>query len=243
MIQVVGLENDTDISTGDIEDYAAKISAEDVQLFYQIAIMGKRDIHIAPNPKVGFEMTLIRMLAFRLTEEKEEGETVIHEKNITVANNADDLNHIREKKGLVKKIEKSSQVKIKSTWDDNLVWSDLIEQLNISGTTRMLADNCALVGRSDKLISLSLDEKSASYRNKDRERILAESISEFFGENLSIIIEIGTAKKETPNQKKVRQADEELEAVREDLKADPGIKELEDLFGVDMNPESVILKN
>jgi hypothetical protein len=107
----------------------------------------------------------------------------------------------------------------------------------------MLADNCALVGRSDKLISLSLDEKSASYRNKDRERILAESISEFFGENLSIIIEIGTAKKETPNQKKVRQADEELEAVREDLKADPGIKELEDLFGVDMNPESVILKN
>jgi len=243
VIQVVGLENDTDISTGDIEDYAAKISAEDVQLFYQIAIMGKRDIHIAPNPKVGFEMTLIRMLAFRLTEEKEEGETVIHEKNITVANNADDLNHIREKKGLVKKIEKSSQVKIKSTWDDNLVWSDLIEQLNISGTTRMLADNCALVGRSDKLISLSLDEKSASYRNKDRERILAESISEFFGENLSIIIEIGTAKKETPNQKKVRQADEELEAVREDLKADPGIKELEDLFGVDMNPESVILKN
>jgi hypothetical protein len=34
-----------------------------------------------------------------------------------------------------------------------------------------------------------------------------------------------------------------LEAAKKNLKADPGVKELEDLFGVDMNPESVILKN
>ncbi len=38
---------------------------EDVQLFYQTAIMGKRDLGLAPEPRTGFEMTLLRMIAFR----------------------------------------------------------------------------------------------------------------------------------------------------------------------------------
>ena len=40
------------------------ISAEAVQLYYQIALIGYRDLHIGPDPKTGFEMTLLRMLAF-----------------------------------------------------------------------------------------------------------------------------------------------------------------------------------
>ena len=60
---------------------------------------------------------------------------------------------------------------------------------------------------------------------------------------IQIDVWIDSVKKETPNQEKLRQADEELEAAKKNLKADPGVKELEDLFGVDMNPESVILKN
>jgi len=44
---------------------AESISAEEVQLMYQIAINGRRDIALAPTPRAGFEMTLLRMLAFR----------------------------------------------------------------------------------------------------------------------------------------------------------------------------------
>ena len=44
---------------------AAKISPEDVQLYYQIAITGRRDLDLAPDPRTGLEMTLLRMLAFR----------------------------------------------------------------------------------------------------------------------------------------------------------------------------------
>ncbi len=40
-------------------------SAEDVQLWYQMAVAGRRDLALAPTPRVGFEMTLLRMLAFR----------------------------------------------------------------------------------------------------------------------------------------------------------------------------------
>src|ERR1700756_4915021 len=48
-----------------IERLAAALSPEDVQLFYQTAINGKRDLPLAPDPRTGFEMTLLRMVAFR----------------------------------------------------------------------------------------------------------------------------------------------------------------------------------
>lgn len=44
---------------------AGQISPEDAQLYYQIAITGRRDLGIAPDPRTGLEMTLLRMLAFR----------------------------------------------------------------------------------------------------------------------------------------------------------------------------------
>jgi len=44
---------------------AGRISPEDAQLYYQIAITGRRDLGIAPDPRTGLEMTLLRMLAFR----------------------------------------------------------------------------------------------------------------------------------------------------------------------------------
>jgi len=47
---------------------AAAMSPEEVQLFYQIAITGRRDVPLAPTPRAGFEMTLLRMLAFRPAE-------------------------------------------------------------------------------------------------------------------------------------------------------------------------------
>ncbi len=44
---------------------AGQMAAEDVQLYYQIAIAGRRDLTLAPDARTGFEMTLLRMLAFR----------------------------------------------------------------------------------------------------------------------------------------------------------------------------------
>lgn len=44
---------------------AAQLSAEDVQLFYQMGLLGRRDLPLAPDARVGLEMALLRMLAFR----------------------------------------------------------------------------------------------------------------------------------------------------------------------------------
>ena len=49
----------------DTEALATQVPAELVQLWYQMAVNGSRDIALAPTPRVGFEMALLRMLAFK----------------------------------------------------------------------------------------------------------------------------------------------------------------------------------
>jgi DNA polymerase-3 subunit gamma/tau len=48
-----------------LERLAKALAPEDIQLFYQTAITGRRDLGLAPDPRTGFEMTLLRMIAFR----------------------------------------------------------------------------------------------------------------------------------------------------------------------------------
>jgi len=67
---VPGLDKDdpdADDDRIDIAGLAAQLAPELVQLWYQMAIGGRRDLSLAPSPRSGFEMALLRMLAFRPT--------------------------------------------------------------------------------------------------------------------------------------------------------------------------------
>ncbi len=67
--QIVGrIDAEDEISDEELSELAATVGAEDVQLFYQTALIGRRDLHLAPDPRSGAEMTLLRMLAFRPAE-------------------------------------------------------------------------------------------------------------------------------------------------------------------------------
>jgi len=48
-----------------IQELATKITKEEVQLFYQIALQGRRDLPLSPDPRSGFEMLLLRMMSFK----------------------------------------------------------------------------------------------------------------------------------------------------------------------------------
>ena len=57
-----------DNSQGDRDEVvslASSMTAEDVQLYYQVGLIGKKDLPLAPEPRSGFEMAMLRMLAFR----------------------------------------------------------------------------------------------------------------------------------------------------------------------------------
>lgn len=55
------------VSDSIIMEYTDRFTPEEVQLYYQIALLGRRDLALTPNPLLGFEMTLLRMLAFKPT--------------------------------------------------------------------------------------------------------------------------------------------------------------------------------
>ncbi|MCB2261493.1 MAG: DNA polymerase III subunit gamma/tau [Candidatus Thiosymbion ectosymbiont of Robbea hypermnestra] len=56
-----------------IADLAGSLTPEDVQLFYQIALLGQQDVPLAPDPRTGVEMVLLRMLTFRPDPGEEPG--------------------------------------------------------------------------------------------------------------------------------------------------------------------------
>ena len=47
-----------------LRSLAQRLDAADVQLYYQTALLGRRDLQLAPDPRSGFRMTLLRMLVF-----------------------------------------------------------------------------------------------------------------------------------------------------------------------------------
>jgi len=66
LVQCVPGYRDPERSDWDaIEELAGLLPAEDAQLFYQIAIKGRSEMTLAPDPRTGLEMTLLRMLAFK----------------------------------------------------------------------------------------------------------------------------------------------------------------------------------
>ena len=65
-IQVQQLVPGAAIAEGlDVEAFAGRMRPEVVQLWYQMALNGRRDLPLAPSPRAGFEMAVLRMLAFR----------------------------------------------------------------------------------------------------------------------------------------------------------------------------------
>jgi DNA polymerase-3 subunit gamma/tau len=63
--QVPGTLATDDPDHGRIVALAKGLAAEDVQLFYQVILVGQQDLPLAPDPRTGLEMVLLRALAFR----------------------------------------------------------------------------------------------------------------------------------------------------------------------------------
>jgi len=63
-IATTQITKDTNQISSKINDLSKIISAQDLQLYYQIAINGQKDMHLSPSEQIGLEMTLLRMIAF-----------------------------------------------------------------------------------------------------------------------------------------------------------------------------------
>ncbi|MEM7501829.1 MAG: DNA polymerase III subunit gamma/tau [Pseudomonadota bacterium] len=265
--QIVGeTEAESLLSAEDMARFAEQIPAEDLQLYYQIAITGRRDLSLAPTPRSGVEMTLLRMLAFKPDDGQRatsSGKTRQRaasrpqpaapqaQKGASSAAGRNDPPKIVSAELSSRPSEPSSAQppgassspnpgsSAPAAWSDALEWANLVEALGLRGGNQLLASNCALLGREDNVIRLGLDRGAESWLNKSREQALAEALSSHFGESLRVEVVVGSTPKETPIQQQAREEDEDLQAKRDDLESDPNIIALKDMFGATIDPDSV----
>jgi len=237
--QVVGTcDSEDDLNEQEYAELSEALPMADVQLFYQVAIMGRRDLHLAPDPRSGAEMTLLRMLAFRPAAAAEGGGAP----GASGASSVADAGPAKALSSRPRAVQAKAPAGTTQTWAEP-DWSALVVQLGLTGAVRLLASNCAYLRREGNTIHLGLDRRSESMLTRQRKDTLAERLSAHFGEQLTVDIELGADAGETPVQEESRMADERIEAARQTLEADPNVQALKDMFGAELKTDSIELLN
>ncbi len=235
--QLVGAcDSDDDIGEQETAALAETMTPEDVQLFYQIAIMGRRDLPLAPDPRSGAEMTFLRMLAFRPTS----GEVASGSTGGSVVSKPPA--ELRKPVAAVTETKSAPTKVAAEAWQDP-DWGKLVPKLGVSGAVRLLASNCAFLRRDGNTVYLGLDPRSESLLTKQRKDTLAELLSSHFGEQLLVDVALGAETSETPVQQESRMADERMEAARQELEADPNVQAMKNIFGAEIKTETIELIN
>jgi DNA polymerase-3 subunit gamma/tau len=208
---------------------APRFAAADLQLYYQISLLGRRDLDLAPEPRVGFEMTLLRMLAFRpaAAGAGEDGETAARPAPAAVARAASSA--------------ASTGAPVAVPPSD---WQALLARLDVSGAAHQLAANCVWIGRDGDVVRLRLDRRSESLRTSATEERLAQALSRHFGAPLRLLIERDEAGQpaeiaDTPARREARATEAQLAQARAALEADPTVRALRERFSATVQPESV----
>ena len=237
--QVVGASDaDDDLSEQEYAELSEALPTADVQLFYQIAVMGRRDLHLAPDPRSGAEMTLLRMLAFRPAAAAETAGSTGG--SAPRAASTKKSAAAPAPRAVEARAEPAAAPAAAQKWEEP-EWSALVAQLGLTGTVRLLASNCAYLKREDNTIYLGLDPRSESLLTRQRKETLGERLSAHFGEQLVVTIELGANGSETPVQEESRMADERLEEARQTLEDDPNVQTLKTMFGAELKPDTIEL--
>ena len=161
---------------------AKLLTAEEVQLYYQIAIHGRDEIDLAPDEYAGFTMTLLRMLAFK--PEKEMARQVAVAQPIEKSANAKP----------VQAIVATSKVEMVGKPD----WTVLLAQLNVQSMALQLAKNCVLENLSEDAITLRLAHELKHSQTKMASDRLQQALSEYFAKPIKLNIVLGKAEAATP---------------------------------------------
>ena len=137
-------------------ELAGRITPEDAQLYYQVAVTGRRDLELAPDPRTGLEMTLLRMLAFRPAEAVAAappapatgGKPRQTRSSAPASGQAGARRQAQSAavKATTPQPEPPTQPAGPQRQTD---WMGLLEQLDISGQVRELARNVQLKSRSE----------------------------------------------------------------------------------------------
>ena len=249
-IAICQILQDDDVEQDEmIKELYPRISKEDVQLYYQVGILGRKDLPAAPDPRTGFEMTLIRMLAFRPggVAIPEASETVNDVKAGEVrANESGELqgNTINQTEKSThtdadKKVKESSASKENIESEDTIHWQSIIDEMSLVGLVKELAGHCALKEHNEGMVHLILSPDKEHLLNQTQKDRLSNSLEMRFGKGTQLKITVEEPEIETPAQKKAREEKEKQQVAESSLKGDANVKAMEEIFGATLDEESI----
>jgi DNA polymerase-3 subunit gamma/tau len=207
---------------------ASQLAPEDVQLYYQTAIIGRRDLHLAPDPRTGFEMTLLRMVAFRPAGTSHKaGDAVLPSGAASRSAGPAPIDAVPTTPAASAAAESAS-------------WAAIVEQLDLQGAARQLANHCVLLGRQGGVVRLALDPRNQLVRTRAQEDKLAQALGRYYGVPVRLELSVmDAAGSETPAEVQQRMSLAEIESARQTLAEDPTVRALQDRFGATLLPDSV----
>ena len=227
-----------------------KISAEQLQLLYQITILGRRDLYLAPDEYAGFTMTLLRMLSFAPQD-------ALIAKNPAIAKN--DVAHSATKIEsaaiskdvssetfeIKKKIEVTQEIDedisdkeiSKEAVPFNGNWRELVDQLKL-GLVKALAQQSELVSFKNNEIILSIADEHKHLLNEAYQKKLELSLSEHFSQRIKLVI-----LQKGANNSPLKQKHEERSTLMKDTEnailQDQFVKSLLTEFNAEIIPSSI----
>ncbi|HEY0675594.1 MAG TPA: DNA polymerase III subunit gamma/tau C-terminal domain-containing protein, partial [Immundisolibacter sp.] len=228
---------------------AARIGAEDVQLYYQMALLGRRDLPLAPDPASGLEMLLLRLLVFRpdggddAPARRSEPQRAAPQINRTAptptsppptvpASGTADKPAIRPAAAAPAgttpaqhAAAPTSTPQPAAALDD---WATLAAQLGLRGAANQLAQHCVLLQRRDSHFELAVDARSRSLLTPVTRQALTEALSGLIGQPARVDFSDQAAAADTPAQQSARAAAERQAQARTTLESNPLVRGLLD---------------
>jgi DNA polymerase-3 subunit gamma/tau len=231
---------DEEFDADSLTRLARAISPEDVQLYYQIALGGRRDLAMAPEPRAGFEMTLLRMLAFR-------PDNVAAHDPANIRTPAAGLAAGNPKAGAATPNAARASAaapslaapSVRLTSIDAGNWSAVVEAANLSGMVRQFALNCVPASFEHDVLALKFDQVIADRRTRPIEDKLIQGLSKYLGRDIRVTFETAQTQLATPTRQRAQEEQDRVVRAAAAFEADPAVKGLRERFGADVDAASV----
>ncbi len=238
------IDNETIIDKDQLLTYVDKFSKETLQLFYQIALLGKRDIYLAPDLRTGIEMTLLRMIAFTPEQtnhvinprRKETPAKPIQNEKQKVESESVSANIDTEHKQSTSQMI-SSQGSVGQL--DKAGWPVFAESLNVTGFAREVVMNSLIHESKDDIIELYVDDACSHLVNDKRKILIQNAFIEKLNRQVNVKLTVNQLNEKTPQQLSKEKQDQTLLEAEQELLSDPNIKELMENLDASIIPGSV----
>jgi DNA polymerase-3 subunit gamma/tau len=203
-----------------LRDLSGLFSAEDLQLYYQIALQGRQDIGLAPDEYAGFTMTLLRMLAFA-----PDGSMAAPPPAPMPAKHP-----VGTESGGVAAPASPPVLQESKKNSGDAQWAGIVEKLGLTGMARMLAQHCELVRQDETRIELVLARAHERLLDKTYQDKLKAALLQHFGGTPRVLISVGEGSGNSPAEIAGRDQQQRQAKAIAEIEQDPFVRELVENF-------------